>query len=566
MGGLLLNWSNGGGLASHGDWTSDESEAEEESNGEDGESDACFWTRDELIDRISQEVLNSPETKVEKKTRVSKAEALEMVTRKQDKLSPVQAARDLLMQITGDSLEAMGRRDENRMMLEVDRLARKIRQLLYDYKGRKFKKSPELLEDDLATFSQNSFVAKIGEQSEEDKFEEENSMEVEEEEPKEKRYRKELKHCKDFDYILERTRPIYLTMLGEAARQGCDLTELAALLIYRNNYVTRRTLAVQMLNLFKTGAMTFNKVAIEKALNILERRRLTKEGYRQTRRLLKPDGVKLPTYEELSRLRRLITPPLRPYYHETGLEVGVCTSLNASLALTVRRMIQAGQGGFLAAASSSLVAAVTIGTDGAGGQREHRQKAGIGISSSHSLSSLYQLTEVSELETKADYCIDMFRDPDHKPAQCLWCPGSIRPVESEGLQGDNYGGPKFALQRPLNYQETGPVLWVERQISSPRSARPLLVALVREKRATVQEFICQYQEHEVRKLTTYVSGTETSFSPGSWVLWSPRGGRIVNKEDCRTVSVTGKTILNNPVRARSGQMGGREEGSASPGL
>jgi hypothetical protein len=396
-------------------------------------------------------------------------------------------------------------------------------------------------------------------------------MEVQEEET-EKRYRKELKQCKDFDYILERTRPIYLTMLGEAARQGCDLTELAALLIYRNNYVTRRTLALQMLNLFKTGAMTFNKVAIEKALNILERRRLTKEGYRQTRRLLKPDGVKLPTYEELSRLRRLITPPLRPYYHETGLEVGVCTSLNASLAMTVRRMIQAGQGGFLAAASSSLVAAVTIGTDGAGGQREHRQKAGIGISSSHSLSSLYQVTEISELETKADYCIDMFRDPDHKPAECLWCPSSVRPVEFEevdmvvGLQGNTNGGPKSALQRPVNFQETGPVLWVERQISSPRSARPLLVALVREKRDTVEEFVKQYQEHEVRKLTTYVSGMETSFSPGSWVLWSPRGGRIVHKEECRTVSVAGKTIIKNPVRrARSGQMGEREEGSASLG-
>jgi hypothetical protein len=563
MGGLLLAWSDGGGPASHGDWTSDESEAEEEAKGEVGETDGAFWTGDELFDRISQEVLNSPELRVEKKTHVSKAEALEMVTRKQNKLSPVQAARELLMQITGDSLEAMGRKDEKRMLLEVDRLARKIRQLLYDQKAKKFFKSPELLEDNLATFSQNSFVDKIREKSEYES-EEENSMEVQEEET-EKRYRKELKHCKDFDYILERTRPIYLTMLGEAARQGCDLTELAALLIYRNNYVTRRPLAIQMLNLFKTGAMSFNKVAIEKALNILERRRLTKEGYRQTRRLLKPDGVKLPTYEELSRLRRLITPPLRPYYHETGLEVGVCTSLDASLALTVRRMIQAGQGGFLAAASSSLVAAVTIGTDGAGGQREHRQKAGIGISSSHSLSSLYQLTEVSELETKADYCIDMFRDPDHKPAQCLWCPGSIRPVESEELQGDNYGGPKFTVQRPLNYQETGPVLWVERQISSPRSARPLLVALVREKRATVEEFICQYQEHEVRKLTTYVSGTETSFSPGSWVLWSPRGGRIVNKEDCRTVSVTGKTILNNPVRARSGQMGGREEGSAGLG-
>ncbi len=135
-GGLLLAWTDG-----HADWTSDEYEAEE-SNGEDeennGENDRSFWTRNELFDRISQEVLNSPETKVETKTRVSKAEALEMVTRKHNKLSPVQAARDLLMQITGDSLEAMGRKDENRMLLEVDRLARKIRQLLYDFRARKF--------------------------------------------------------------------------------------------------------------------------------------------------------------------------------------------------------------------------------------------------------------------------------------------------------------------------------------------------------------------------------------------------------------------------------------------
>jgi hypothetical protein len=62
-------------------------------------------------------------------------------------------------------------------------------------------------------------VAKIREQSEEDEFEEENIMEVEEEEPTEKRYNKALKQCKDFNYILARTRPIYLTMLGEAARQ-----------------------------------------------------------------------------------------------------------------------------------------------------------------------------------------------------------------------------------------------------------------------------------------------------------------------------------------------------------
>ena len=64
----------------------------------------------------------SPEPKVEKKSCVSKAEALEMVTRKQNQLSPVQAARELLMQVTGNTLEAMGRKDEKRMLLEVDNL------------------------------------------------------------------------------------------------------------------------------------------------------------------------------------------------------------------------------------------------------------------------------------------------------------------------------------------------------------------------------------------------------------------------------------------------------------
>ena len=138
MGGLLLAWSDGGGQASHADSTSDKSEAEEESKWEDGETDSTFWREEELFDSISQEVLNSPEPNVEMKTCVSKAEALEMVTRKQNKLSPVQAARELLKQITGDNLETMGRSDKKRLLLEVDRLARKIRQLLYNKKAKKF--------------------------------------------------------------------------------------------------------------------------------------------------------------------------------------------------------------------------------------------------------------------------------------------------------------------------------------------------------------------------------------------------------------------------------------------
>ena len=106
----------------------------------------------------------------------------------------------------------------------------------------------------------------------------------------------------------------------------------------------------------------------------------------------------------------------------------------------------------------------------------------------------------------------------------------------------------FRLQKPVNYQESGRIVWLEKQMSSPWSARPLLVSLLREKRCTVREFIREYLEHEVRSLTSY-SG-DVSLSPGSWVLWSPRGGKVVGKEDCRIIKTTGRTVLLNPVRAK----------------
>ena len=51
-------------------------------------------------------------------------------------------------------------------------------------------------------------------------------------------------------------------------------------------------------------------------------------------------------------------------------------------------------------------------------------------------------------------------------------------VSTEGL------GLNLCLQKPVNYQES-----VEQQMSSPRSARPLLVSLLQESRASVGKFI-----------------------------------------------------------------------------
>ena len=205
--------------------------------------------------------------------------------------------------------------------------------------------------------------------------------------------------------------------------------------------------------------------------------------------------------------------------------------------MTVRRMIQAGSADFLAAASTSLVAGVSVGTEGAGGQKEYQQQSEIGVSSTHTILSLYQLTEVSQLALEGDYCIDKHTDPDHdRRGRCFWCSTSVSGLQGRGEVEDSLDmldspmldlgdvsteglGLNFCLPKPVNYQERGDILWVEQQMSSPWSARPLLVALLRESRTSVGEFIREYQEHEVRSLTTY-SGS-VNFSPSSWVLWFP---------------------------------------------
>ena len=315
------------------------------------------------------------------------------------------------------------RSGSSKLVLQVDSLARKICRVVQDFRNRKFREKDHLLEENLASFSQNSFVNDLEkEEQEEIKECNEEKEEEETEKPKENvSFRKNLGDLKDFNFVLERTKDFFKYSVKEAARQGCDLTELVGVTMYRYLYVHNRPLAYQMLQLFKTGTMACRQVAMEKSLAILERRRLSKEGFRSLRRILQADGLRMPPYEEVAKLRLLITPPLKPHYHNSGLVIGVCTSMKDSLSLTVRRMLQAGQIDFLESVTTNLVGRISVGTDGAGGQSEHRQKSGMGISSTHTLSCLYQLTEIAVLETSGEFCLDRFCNPDHRK-DCMWCP------------------------------------------------------------------------------------------------------------------------------------------------
>ena len=69
------------------------------------------------------------------------------------------------------------------------------------------------MEENLASYSQSSFVQKKGDLSEEDVTVANEDVTMTQTEVNEQPFRKKLKDCTDFEYVLERTKPIYQTLL-----------------------------------------------------------------------------------------------------------------------------------------------------------------------------------------------------------------------------------------------------------------------------------------------------------------------------------------------------------------
>ena len=92
-------------------------------------------------------------------------------------------------------------------------------------------------------------------------------------------------------------------MKQEAQELMTSPTALLAFLLYRLNYVHRRNFAMKMLKVFKEDEWTEEKVGVEEALALLERRRLGKGGYRYVAKHFRPHGLVLPSYPEVAALR-----------------------------------------------------------------------------------------------------------------------------------------------------------------------------------------------------------------------------------------------------------------------
>ena len=201
----------------------------------------------------------------------------------------------------------------------------------------------------------------------------------------------------------------------------------------------------------------------------------------------------------------------------------------------------------------------------------YRQKSQVGVASTHSLSGMYVLTSIAQLETTGDSCVDrLARNPDHgkdpktkEPQTCLvgrrlgddWrCGGgglAARPdsdmgegseqreevegMEVEEVEVEREEGDAVMVRLPKNYQLTGPTVWREPKLMSPWAARPLFLANIKEGRETMIPFFRNYLDPEIHLVTHYSSNP--AWEGGEFCLWSARGRAAVRLEECTVTNV-----------------------------
>ena len=115
---------------------------------------------------------------------------------------------------------------------------------------------------------------------------------------------------------------------------------------------------------------------------------------------------------------------------------------------------------------------VTVGMDGRGEEKEYKQRSQVSISTTHSFSVTYFISDIAKLPNAKNDCMDCYRDEKHRIC-------SFQNDIEERKKTCEIDISKVNL--PKNYQVTGSKLFTKSKIGSVHSLRPLIVAGEREK-------------------------------------------------------------------------------------
>lgn len=192
-------------------------------------------------------------------------------------------ALEMLQDVTHDSLNNLSSQGNSIKEKKVNSLAKKLerikRKLLKSNKERK----EQIGSGILITESQESFVGIV--KKEKNILCDSDSNEIEGENWRE-RFRKPFNDLKNV-MKMKRTDRIHELLKEEAQNQHLTITQLLGYLMYRENYISNRQFALEMLEISK-DKLKVKEVPMDKTIAIVSRAKLGKTGYNYVRRMLKP--------------------------------------------------------------------------------------------------------------------------------------------------------------------------------------------------------------------------------------------------------------------------------------
>ena len=248
------------------------------------------------------------------KRKISIREALDILKENGGDLAKsAEAILDLLLGSDKQALSSQGNQKKNHKMLL---LKTKLSKLDKANKSRKFrnKSGEKLLDETFENISQSSMLDMVKSQQATPDVSSQGDMEGTGEEDKSTRtVRKPLNQCKDSKKMKEKTDNILEQVVAEAEVLMVTPTALMSYLLHRLNYNNRRDFARCMFRLFKDDSWDTEVVGLEKALALVERRRLGKSGYRYIKKHLIRIGPQKDCFRSKNGLIGPLGPSVRTY-------------------------------------------------------------------------------------------------------------------------------------------------------------------------------------------------------------------------------------------------------------
>ena len=206
---------------------------------------------------------------------------------KENKGDVEQTIVEVLQDMTASSLDHLDYETDEAKIRKIEVLKRKLKKLktFHSKESQERREKSEVLAEAFIAASQDSFILKVAEESEDDER-------IDTNENSDKIYRKPLNKLKSNDTIKARTNKILEVINKEAEIQQVTPTVLMAALMHRLNHIRDRKLALQMSKVFRGEDIhTTQKVPNMKGVAIVARGRMGRTAFNYLRRMLKPHQV-----------------------------------------------------------------------------------------------------------------------------------------------------------------------------------------------------------------------------------------------------------------------------------